>query len=82
VPSARPVLFKQLSGGGISGLTLAVALGRTPDVEVQLYESATRFTEIGAGVMIWFRTWYILELLGVADDFSKVAHTTPSSNPG
>ncbi|KAI0029664.1 FAD/NAD(P)-binding domain-containing protein [Vararia minispora EC-137] len=77
-----PRLRVAICGGGISGLALAVALSRSPDVQVQLYESAGRFTEIGAGVMIWFRTWRILELMGVAEDFAKVAHATPSSAPG
>ncbi|KAI0320925.1 FAD/NAD(P)-binding domain-containing protein [Amylostereum chailletii] len=37
---------------------------------------------IGAGVMIWFRTWRILELLGLAEDFAKVAHAVPDGSTG
>ncbi|THH19975.1 hypothetical protein EW146_g1292 [Bondarzewia mesenterica] len=59
------------SGGGISGLCLAVALSRCADVRVELYEAAGRFAEIGAGVMIWSRTWRVLELMGLADAFSN-----------
>ncbi|THH03536.1 hypothetical protein EW146_g10419 [Bondarzewia mesenterica] len=59
------------SGGGISGLCLAVALSRCADVRVELYEAAGRFAEIGAGVMIWSRTWRVLELMGLADAFSE-----------
>ena len=36
------------SGGGISGLCLAVILSRSQDIDVSLYESSSRFTEIGA----------------------------------
>jgi 2-polyprenyl-6-methoxyphenol hydroxylase-like FAD-dependent oxidoreductase len=40
---------KFFSGGGISGLCLAVALtGRCPDIAVSLYEATDRFKEIGA----------------------------------
>lgn len=37
-----------LSGGGISGLCLAVLLCRDPNIQVDMYESASRFAEIGA----------------------------------
>ncbi|EIW80026.1 FAD/NAD(P)-binding domain-containing protein [Coniophora puteana RWD-64-598 SS2] len=78
----EPRLRIAICGGGISGLALAVALSQVPDVNVQLYESAGRFREIGAGVMIWFRTWRILELLGVAEDFAKVANAPPTEERG
>ncbi|KAI0769448.1 FAD/NAD-P-binding domain-containing protein [Trametes elegans] len=70
-----------ISGGGIGGLVLAVALSRYTDVQVDLYEAADRFREIGAGVMIWARTWEILALLGLADDFSRIAHAPPHRSP-
>ncbi|VDC01624.1 unnamed protein product [Peniophora sp. CBMAI 1063] len=77
-----PRLRIAICGGGISGLTLAVALSRVPDLDIQLYEASARFSEIGAGVMIWFRTWRVLELLGLAEGFAEVAHARPSSAPG
>jgi NAD(P)-binding Rossmann-like domain len=43
------------SGGGIGGLTLAVALSHYPDIDVDIYESAHKFTEIGAGIGLWAR---------------------------
>lgn len=70
------------SGGGISGLCLAVALSKYPDIKVRVYESAERFKEIGAGVMIWTRTWTILELLGLAPKFSDIAHAPPDGSIG
>lgn len=70
------------SGGGIGGLCLAVALSRYPDIQVDVYEAAERFKEIGAGVMIWSRTWEILTLLGMASDFSQIAHATPDGSLG
>ncbi|KAJ7747330.1 FAD/NAD-P-binding domain-containing protein [Mycena metata] len=66
-----------ICGGGIGGLCLAVALSKHTHIQVDLYEGAERFKEVGAGVMIWSRTWRILELLGLAPHFAKVADTQP-----
>ncbi|KAK7005713.1 RNA helicase [Favolaschia claudopus] len=69
-------------GGGIGGLCLAVALSKYAHIQVDVYEGAGRFKEIGAGVMIWNRTWRILELLGLAEQFEKVLDITPSPEVG
>ncbi|KAF8485624.1 FAD/NAD-P-binding domain-containing protein [Gautieria morchelliformis] len=69
-----------ICGGGIGGLCLAVALSRYRDIHVDVYEAAERFKEIGAGVMIWAKTWRTLELLGLDIDASKVAHAP--ADPG
>ncbi|KAG7446323.1 FAD/NAD-P-binding domain-containing protein [Guyanagaster necrorhizus] len=71
-----------ICGGGISGLCLAVLLCRDPSIQVDMYESASRFAEIGAGVMIWSRTWKILEAVGLAEDFSRIAHPPPDGSIG
>ncbi|PCH43450.1 FAD/NAD(P)-binding domain-containing protein, partial [Wolfiporia cocos MD-104 SS10] len=69
-------------GGGIGGLCLAVALQRYADIHVDLYESTGRFSEIGAGVMLWSRTWHILSSLGLASELSRCAHAPPTDSPG
>ncbi|KAJ7045738.1 FAD/NAD-P-binding domain-containing protein [Mycena alexandri] len=66
-----------ICGGGIGGLCLAVALSKHTHIQVDVFEGAERFKEIGAGVMIWSRTWRILELLELAPHFAKVADTQP-----
>ncbi|KAI9061735.1 FAD/NAD-P-binding domain-containing protein [Trametes sanguinea] len=71
-----------ICGGGIGGLTLAVALSRYPDIRIEVYEAAGQFKEIGAGVMVWERTWKILELLGLGKEFGEIAHAQPNSSPG
>lgn len=70
------------SGGGISGLCLAVLLAKQPDIKVDVYEASERFKEIGAGVMVWSRTWHILSEMGLASQFSKVAHAPPDGSVG
>ncbi|KAF7361699.1 RNA helicase [Mycena venus] len=69
-------------GGGIGGLCLAVALSKYAHIQVDVYEGAGRFREIGAGVMIWARTWRILDLLGLAEHFAKVTDTPPRPDIG
>lgn len=69
------------SGGGVGGLVCAVALSRYPDIQVDVYESAGAFTEIGAGIGVWPRTWKILATLGLTDDLSKIAIVPPSEQP-
>lgn len=76
-----PVLHTN-SGGGISGLCLAVALSKYHDIQVDVYEASGRFREIGAGVMIWQKTWRILEIMGLAPEFSRIAHAPPDGSIG
>ncbi|KAF8200714.1 FAD/NAD-binding domain-containing protein [Pholiota molesta] len=79
----RVAICNQLhSGGGIGGLCLAVSLSKHVHLDVNLYESAGQFKEIGAGVMIWARTWRILEQMGLAPEFSKIAHAPPTGAQG
>lgn len=49
--SAQSKAFSvSIIGGGIGGLTLAIGLLKHPHIDVQVYESAPSFGEIGAGV--------------------------------
>ncbi|KAM5530141.1 hypothetical protein V8D89_016197 [Ganoderma adspersum] len=70
-----------ICGGGVGGLVCAVALSRYPDIQVDVYESAGAFTEIGAGIGVWPRTWKILAALGLTDDLSKIAIVPPTEQP-
>jgi salicylate hydroxylase len=75
-------MFRANSGGGVGGLTCAIALSKYRDIEVTIYESAAKLTELGAGVGIWPRPWRVLEALGVGDDLLKmteIKHTTELS---
>ncbi|KAJ7163621.1 FAD/NAD-P-binding domain-containing protein [Mycena crocata] len=79
---STPKFRVAICGGGIGGLCLAVGLSRYEHIQVDVYEGAGRFKEIGAGVMIWARTWRILELLGLAAEFAKVTDTPPDPAVG
>lgn len=39
-------------GTGIAGLTAAIALGKHPNIKVELYEKATELREIGASITL------------------------------
>ncbi|TFY67996.1 hypothetical protein EVJ58_g1294 [Rhodofomes roseus] len=61
-------------GGGIGGVALAVSLHKlAANVAVDIYEAAPSFPDIGAGVMLWRRTWEIIQALGLADELSVFA---------
>lgn len=51
-------------GGGIGGLCLALGLRKHPHIDVQIYEAAHTFSEIGAGIGIGRNAQRALELLG------------------
>ncbi|EIW82783.1 salicylate hydroxylase [Coniophora puteana RWD-64-598 SS2] len=53
-----------ICGGGVGGLTLAVTLSQYPDIEVDIYERARQFGEVGAGVGLWLRPFKVLRKLG------------------
>jgi 2-polyprenyl-6-methoxyphenol hydroxylase-like FAD-dependent oxidoreductase len=54
-------------GGGIGGLTAALALGRA-GVEVAVFERAPELREIGAGISLWANATRALKGLGVYEE--------------
>ncbi|KAJ3489055.1 hypothetical protein NLI96_g2428 [Meripilus lineatus] len=70
---AEPKFRVAICGGGIGGLILAIALLKYPDIRVDIYEAADEFKEIGAGIMMWGRTWRIFLELGLKEDMAKIA---------
>ncbi|KAJ3801024.1 hypothetical protein GGU11DRAFT_741946 [Lentinula aff. detonsa] len=69
-----------ICGGGIGGLCAALALSRYDDIDVDVYESASSFSEVGVGIGIWPRVWQILKELGLEDALLKVALEQPSNS--
>lgn len=51
-------------GGGIGGLCVALGLLKHPHLEVQIYEAAHKFSEIGAGVAFGPNAQRALKLIG------------------
>lgn len=37
-------------------------------LHVDVYESAVKFSQVGAGISVWPRTWEVLKALGMAAD--------------
>ena len=64
-------------GGGIGGLAFAISLAKYgADVDVDIYESAASFGEIGAGIGFWPRAWGALETIGLEDELQR--HASPA----
>ncbi|KAI0028256.1 hypothetical protein K488DRAFT_89912 [Vararia minispora EC-137] len=60
---SSPKLRIAICGGGIGGLTLANAL-ISPSVHIDVYEAASQFGEIGAGVGLSLQTLHVYEMMG------------------
>lgn len=71
------LLFFAGSGGGIGGLTLAIALGRyaspASSIEVDIYEADSEIRTVGAGITAWPRTWAMMRDLGLYEDLARIA---------
>ncbi|KAL4788383.1 hypothetical protein BJX76DRAFT_345001 [Aspergillus varians] len=74
-PSAKtaPFFHVAIVGGGIAGLSLAIALHHH-DISVNLYEQASAFSEVGAGVSFGPNTVEAMKLcdIGIYNAFKKV----------
>ena len=70
------------SGGGIAGLVLAIALQEfsAGDIRVNVYESAKKFTEIGAGVGLYKRPWKVMKRLGLKESLGKLTKVPESED--
>ncbi|KAF8468095.1 salicylate hydroxylase [Russula ochroleuca] len=71
-----------ICGGGIGGLTLAFALSKSPDISVDVYEAASKFTEIGAGIGVSWRTRQVLKSLGLEEDVIRLLPFHPGEDRG
>ncbi|KAJ2921301.1 hypothetical protein H1R20_g15789, partial [Candolleomyces eurysporus] len=68
-------------GGGISGLAFAIAVGKNPNVSVDIYEAAPEFLPIGAGIGVWIRVWDLLAKMGLADDLKDKTASATTPDP-
>jgi salicylate hydroxylase len=65
----------------VAGITLALALSRFPNIEIDIYEASAKFGEIGAGIVIFSRTWKLLMKLGL-QDLEKIVPEAPRDDEG
>ena len=48
------------------------------DIKVDVYESAAAFSNVGAGINLWRRTYRIMEILGLSDELRMLAMEPPT----
>ncbi|MCA8864414.1 MULTISPECIES: salicylate 1-monooxygenase [unclassified Halomonas] len=65
-------------GGGIGGVAFAVALSRDNGLDVQLFEAAPQFSEIGAGVSFGPNAVKAIQLLGLEEAYQRIADSSPA----
>ncbi|KAF8624142.1 hypothetical protein AX17_007205 [Amanita inopinata Kibby_2008] len=70
-----------ICGAGIAGLTIAVALSRYPDIEIEVFEGAAQLAEIGAGIGFFPRPWKILQKLGLEKELLQRSDVKPVDGP-
>jgi salicylate hydroxylase len=73
-----PRLTVGIVGGGIGGVALAVALSRDPGLDVQVFEAAAQFSEIGAGVSFGPNAVRAISLLGLEAAYRRIADSSPA----
>ncbi|MBB3192347.1 salicylate 1-monooxygenase [Halomonas cerina] len=64
-------------GGGIGGVAFAVALSRDSGLDVHLFEAATQFSEIGAGVSFGPNAVRAIRRLGLEAPYRRIADSSP-----
>lgn len=57
----------------MGGLTFALAAAQHSNISVEIYEAASQFSPIGAGIGIWPRVWEILMRLGLEELAAKTS---------
>ncbi|EIM90613.1 FAD/NAD-P-binding domain-containing protein [Stereum hirsutum FP-91666 SS1] len=72
-------------GGGVGGIITSYALASAfsllqADIEIHVFEAASEFTEIGAGIGVTWRAWTVLQLLGLQDDLLKLIPRAPNDD--
>ncbi|MCO8169431.1 salicylate 1-monooxygenase [Pseudomonas sp. 21LCFQ02] len=65
-------------GGGIAGVALALDLCRHAHLQVQLFESAAAFGEVGAGVSFGANAVRAIAGLGLGEPYRQIADQTPA----
>lgn len=73
----KPALRVAIVGGGISGLALALSLCKHSHLNVQLFEAAPAFGEVGAGVSFGPNAVRAIVGLGLGEAYFQVADRTP-----
>ncbi|SDH08372.1 salicylate hydroxylase [Pseudomonas flavescens] len=73
---ARPLRIG-IVGGGIAGVGLALGLCRHAHLQVDLFESAAAFGEVGAGVSFGANAVRAITGLGLAEAYHQMADRTP-----
>ena len=61
-----------IAGGGIGGITTALAL-RQRGIDVQLFEQADAFREVGAGIQLSANATRVIRTLGLGEALARVA---------
>ena len=51
------------------------------DIKVDIYEASSQFSEIGAGIALWLRSWKVLRKLGLDGSLAKLLEAPVIEHP-
>lgn len=74
--TSQSTLHIGIVGGGIAGVALALDLCRHSHLSVQLFEAASAFGEVGAGVSFGANAVRAIAGLGIAEPYRQIADRT------
>ena len=81
VDSTEKSIRIAIIGGGIGGLCLALGLLKQSHLDVQVYEAAHTFSEIGAGISLGINAARALDIIGPAAKQAMEKQTTENLGP-
>lgn len=61
------------SGGGIGGLVTAISLVPYGNIQIDIYEGASKFEVIGAGLFLWGSCIEVCKKLGIEERLTAIA---------
>ncbi|KAF6760711.1 salicylate hydroxylase [Ephemerocybe angulata] len=79
--TSGPKFRVAICGAGIGGLVTAVALSKSQDIEVVIYEGAQKLAEVGAGIGLFNRPWELLRKLGLEEEILKCTEIKREEGP-
>jgi salicylate hydroxylase len=53
-------------------------MSKYSNIDVEIYEAVTQFSEVGADIAVSPRLWKLLAQLGLAEDLAKVTTLKPN----
>ncbi|EME45149.1 hypothetical protein DOTSEDRAFT_71005 [Dothistroma septosporum NZE10] len=86
MPTSVSVVTAAVVRGGFAGLALAIGLQKYAHIDVQVYEAAEKFSQVGAGIVVGPNAQQATRLIDPASlrslEEARQLHETPPDEDG